>query len=404
MSKSDRRSLFSHAAAAAIVAATLGCFAAAAEDEITPPPDPQSETMPPADPQPEPDPAGEKTEPPAPADEKPEPTPLVRAQTEPLPTELPIPPAPRTVTPILTGSGTAWEIFQRGGWCMWPILVCAILGLAFFIERMVDLRWLRHAPGEVDKDVVHVVDTRGVDSGLAVCLERQSSLTRVLYAALLRYGSPRQELEVAVADECSRLIYDMRRNCRWILFFALLAPLFGALGTVLGLIHSFDAVAAGTAPDKLEQLASGAGVALLSGAWGLLVAIPLLAAYFITKIRAEDIVRGISERAIDAIITLDRKARRSIRLIDDLEEQLDTQEMAAPRTPTPSPPNLEMEFSDSDDKSPVKSSVATPAQLPIVVLDEPAKRASTHGDMKAVPQPAPKLPANAEKADAPKAE
>lgn len=271
-------------------------------------------------------------------------------------------PAGGTRSLILGEGQTLWEIFLRGGWCMWPILASSVIGMVFFMERAIELRRKKHAPSGFDKDLVHVVDTRGVDAGLAICLERQSSLSRVLYAALLRYGTSRQEMEAAVQDEGTRLLYDLRRNCRMIGIMANQAPLWGLLGTVLGLIQAFDQVAAGGALGKTERLADGVAVALLTTAFGLIVAIPLTFLYQYEKGKADDIVREIEERAVDAIVTLDRKARRSIRRIEDIEENLETKEMAAAKPV----PDLDAEFNDADLEKSIKTSVTTPAHVPVV--------------------------------------
>lgn len=254
-----------------------------------------------------------------------------------------------------------WQVFLDGGWCMWPILGCSVVGLAFYFERVVELRRKKHCPPGFGKDIVHIVDTRGVDAGLALCLEKQSSLSRVLYAALLRFGASRQEMEAAVQDEGSRLLYDLRRNCRVIGVMANQAPLWGLLGTVLGLIMAFDQVASSGALGKTELLAEGVGVALLTTAFGLIVAIPLTLFYNHAKGHADDIVRQIIEQAIDAIVTIDRKARRSIRLIEDIEENLETKEMTAAKPA----PDLDAEFDDPDLEKSIKTSVTTPAHMPV---------------------------------------
>ncbi|HYF50289.1 MAG TPA: MotA/TolQ/ExbB proton channel family protein [Planctomycetota bacterium] len=284
---------------------------------------------------------------------------------------IPLLPEKKAKSLILGEDSTVWDIFLRGGWCMWPILGCSIVGLVFFFERTVELRRKKHAPPGFDKDVVHLVDTRGVDAALALCLEKQSSLSRVLYAALLRYGTSRQEMEAAVQDEGARLLYDLRRNCRWIAIMANMAPLWGLLGTVLGLIECFDTISGTGGLGKAEALATGVAVALLTTAFGLIVAIPLLTMYHYNKNNADDIVREISERAVDSIVTLDRKARRSIRLIEDIEEHLETQEMAAARTPSP---DLDLEIDEQG--SALKSSVTTPPQIPVVGAE--GRKGSSH--------------------------
>ena len=106
--------------------------------------------------------------------------------------------ASKPVSLIFGNDGTLWAVFQKGGWVMWCILGCSVIGLTFFFERAIELRRHKHVPLDFDKDIVHAVDTRGVDAALALCLEKNSSLARVLYAALLRFGTIRQEMETAI--------------------------------------------------------------------------------------------------------------------------------------------------------------------------------------------------------------
>jgi biopolymer transport protein ExbB len=264
---------------------------------------------------------------------------------------------------ILGEDSTLWALFLKGGLCMWPILACSVTGLAFFFERVIELRRSKHVPAGFDKELILAVDTRGVDAGLALCLDRQSSLARLLYAALLRHGTSRQEMELAVQDEGSRMLYDLRRNCRVIGISSNVAPLWGLLGTVQGLIMAFDRVAASGALGKTEDLATGVAVALLTTAWGLLVAIPLQILYFWMRGKADDMAREVEERAIDAIVTIDRKARRSIRRIEDIEENLETRTMT-PATGPGTPPNIDDTFQeDGDLEKAIITHVPTPAQL-----------------------------------------
>jgi biopolymer transport protein ExbB len=283
---------------------------------------------------------------------------------------------------------TLWDLFRKGGLCMWPILACSIVGLAFFFERFIEERRAKHVPPGFDKELIHTVDTRGVDAGLALCLEEPSSLGRVLYAALLRYGASRQEMEAAIAGETARVLYDLRRNCRVIGIMSSQAPLWGLLGTVQGLIIAFDQVALGGALSQTELLAGGVAVALLTTAFGLLVAIPLLALHHYTRNKADDLAREIEERAVDAVVTLDRKARRSIRPVEDVEENLETKAMAAARPPV----NLDAELQDQDLEKAIKTSTATPAHqvvpeglagLPIGSADVPIRHVRPGADTRA---------------------
>jgi biopolymer transport protein ExbB len=295
---------------------------------------------------------------------------------------------------ILAEGETLWSMLGKGGVCTALILLSAVVGLAFFFERLIKLRRAKHIPANFDKELVMAVDTRGVDAGLALCLERTSSLARVLYAALLHYGTSRQDMLTAVKDETARLRYDLRRNSRVIRVMAHSAPLWGLLGALLGLIAVLGRFAAGEVPEGAAGLAVSAAAALLPAAWGLLVAVPLYLACSYTKGKADDLARDIEERATDSIVTLDRKARRSIRQIEDIEENLETKTMAAAKSP---PADLDSQFEDRDLEKAIKTSVNTPPQL-VVPQETPQAGKTPSSDKLDAPTPSqPAPPAGTER-------
>jgi len=258
---------------------------------------------------------------------------------------------------IFNESLSLQRVFELGGWAMWPVLATSLIGVVFLIERVMMLRRSRHLPPDFHKTVIKVVDTRGVDSALALCLESKTSLSRVLYAALLRHGSGRQEMENAVVDENRRVLYDLQRNTGPIGVMALIAPLLGLVGLCSGLILSLDDLAT-LQSGRFSALTDGVSRSLLPLTFGLGSASILFMLYYFTRLRAADIAREVEENAIEAVVTLDRKARQSIRLIDDIEEQIETQDMPGIKAP-----DLDKEFDEKSDGSGLKTSITTHAGL-----------------------------------------
>jgi biopolymer transport protein ExbB len=305
--------------------------------------------------------------------------------------------APATdYTRVLGENPSLRTLFEFGGVAMWPIFGVAIVGLVLVFERLFNLRRSRHLPKGFHKDVVKVVDMRGVDAALALCLERTTSLSRVLYAALLRHGSVRQELENAVIDENRRVLYDLRRNSRAIGVLSILAPMLGLFGTCIGVIYTLDDSAG--LPDHYLVLANGFARALLPTAFGLLVALPLAAFFFYLRGKASDIARDVEETALEAVITLDRKARQSIRLIEDIEEQIETQDMPGIRAP-----DLDKEFEEGRDGSGLKTSITTHAgQAAASAAAAPSASSSASHPLPSAPPAAPVAPPAPPPQNAPK--
>lgn len=252
---------------------------------------------------------------------------------------------------------------------MWPILAAFLAGMYFTVERVLALRLKKHVPATLEKDIVHAVDMRGTDAGIALCLESKSSLGRVLRQFLLRQGGTRPEMELVVRNECKSVHYELLMNTRKIGLMLCLAPLCGIVGSGIALIAKLDRL--GMEGNNPATLASAAAGALLPFVFGLLVSIPLMYSYFRLRAIADDVAHEIDEKAIDVVLVLDRKARQSIRLIEDIEDQIKTKDMPGIKA---LPPDLAAEFEDHGrEGSGVKTGITTPAHLP-AAIDENVKR------------------------------
>ena len=252
-----------------------------------------------------------------------------------------------------------WDFFQRGGLWMWPVLAVFLTGLGFAIERALGLRRMHHIPHDFEKDLLHMVDVRGVDAGLALCVEKHSSLSLVLQSALMRQGGKRSEQEAAVIQKSAMILYSLLRNTRMVGLMSLLAVLLGLLGTCMNAIWRLDGIAGDVS--WVEDPPRAMADALMPFAFGLFAAVPLLYFYFRLRAWAGDLVHEIQEKTVGAVLDLDRKARQSIRLIEDIQEQIQTKTMPG----VIAAPDLSAEFEEHGrEGSGVKTGITTPAHLP----------------------------------------
>jgi biopolymer transport protein ExbB len=116
-------------------------------------------------------------------------------------------------------------------------------------------------------------------SALELCQQNRSPVAEVFAAAMKKWGRPAVEVEQAIIDEGERVSNGLRRYLRLFNGIATLTPLLGLLGTVFGMISSFNAIATADAMGRPELLAGGISQALITTAAGLTVAIPALTAY-----------------------------------------------------------------------------------------------------------------------------
>ena len=178
--------------------------------------------------------------------------------------------------PLLGGG--VFDILDKGGPVMILILSASVLGLALAFERMVSLRRRRLCPPELISAVQRATESGDLDS-LLPATEAQSPLARILNAGLRWRSQGSAEMEKAMESVAAQEIGRLRRPVRPIAILASIMPLLGLLGTILGMISTFNMLKGVSASDRVETLAPGIGQALYTTAAGLSVAIPFLIAY-----------------------------------------------------------------------------------------------------------------------------
>lgn len=188
----------------------------------------------------------------------------------------------------LIPTGNLLSTIRNGGLLMVPLLGCSFALAVFGIERAVNLRTGTVVPKIFTERLISQLQDRSISRGAALdaCDENGSPVARVFAAALRRWGRPAVEIEQGAIDACERELNHLRRYRRVFNGVATISPLLGLLGTVFGLIRSFNAVAAAGAMGRPDLLAGGFGEALITTAMGLLVAIPAMIfhSYFTSRV------------------------------------------------------------------------------------------------------------------------
>ena len=163
---------------------------------------------------------------------------------------------------------------------MIPLVACSFALMVFAIERAVSLRTSQVVPAVFVERFTGRLQAGEFDraEAAAACAAHPSPVARSFAAAVRRWGRPAVEVEQAVIDACERELNHLRKYRRVFNGVATISPLFGLLGTVLGLIRSFNDIAAAGAMGQPDLLARGFGEALITTAMGLFVAIPALVA------------------------------------------------------------------------------------------------------------------------------
>ena len=210
----------------------------------------------------------------------------------------------------LIPTGNLLATIRDGGILMVPLLGCSFALAVFGIERLVNLRTGRVVPKLFVSRFIEQVQSRQIARGEALdaCEENGSPAAKVFAAAVRRWGRPAVEIEQAAIDACEREINYLRRYRRVFNGVATVGPLLGLLGTVFGLIRSFNDVAGAGAMGRPDLLARGFGEALITTAMGLLVAIPAMVLHWFFTSRVDRLAMRLDETCQQVIDEISQEA------------------------------------------------------------------------------------------------
>ena len=178
------------------------------------------------------------------------------------------------------------EFITAGGIFMWPLLACSVLIIAFSIERSWFLQKRLICPDGLSNQIKTLMDNDMIDKRHADEISNLSSLGFLLINCIKYKNLPRENLESKIEEKATEVQYSLERNLTMLGTTATISPLIGLLGTVVGMITAFTGLTetSGANPDLL---AAGISQALITTAFGLLIAVPglVLHKYFEHKIK-----------------------------------------------------------------------------------------------------------------------
>lgn len=178
-----------------------------------------------------------------------------------------------------------FDLYATGGLFMHPILGCSVIGIAIILERLYFFAKARTDTRHLMAEVLRVLQDQGFEAAQRFLHGTRGPVAAVLHSGLLRAKRGPEAVEKAITTAASVEIALLERGLIWLATVANIAPLLGFLGTVSGMIHAFEAIAAAEEVSA-RLVATGIYEALITTAAGLIVAIPVQAAhnYFISRI------------------------------------------------------------------------------------------------------------------------
>ncbi|HLB33928.1 MAG: flagellar motor protein MotA [Verrucomicrobia bacterium RIFCSPHIGHO2_12_FULL_41_10] len=193
------------------------------------------------------------------------------------------------------------EILQKGGPLMGIILLCSVVALGVFFERLFYLHRASIRVGELLEGLSLLLERGNLSEALQECSVTPGPVARILQAALQHPQADRTELKEITTDAGLLELPKLERNLSILSMLATITPLIGLLGTILGLLDAFLAISAHGGYATTAEIAHGVFESLLTTAAGLAVAIPSFLAYSYLSSRVNDLIHDMERAGIEII-------------------------------------------------------------------------------------------------------
>lgn len=193
-----------------------------------------------------------------------------------------------------------YAFLASGGPVMIPIGLASLIGLAALLERVVSLRRSRVVPPEFAIEVVELLKQGRANDALTLCRKNDTAAARLVEVGLLAKGEPRSRIKERLEEVGRREAAELERYSEVLGTVASVAPLLGLLGTVWGMILTFEVIQE-QGLGHVSSLAGGISQALITTLGGLSVGIPALVAYRWVLSRADDLVRDLEDVALQVL-------------------------------------------------------------------------------------------------------
>ena len=186
---------------------------------------------------------------------------------------------------------------------LWPLAICSVVTLGYVLERLFALRRERVIPREFADRFLERLSSGKLDRerALELCRAHESAAARIFALVVGAWGQPGTTIRQIVSHDAAGEVVELKRNLRILSAMSTLGPLLGLLGTVVGIIQSFDALGGRVGPARGEALAHGISLALVATAFGLSIAIVAVVFYYFLLNRVDLLIRELDDRTRQVI-------------------------------------------------------------------------------------------------------
>jgi biopolymer transport protein ExbB len=196
---------------------------------------------------------------------------------------------------------SVFDLAIQGGFMMIPIFVLSVIAIYFFFERLMIINKANQSPDQFMNRVKDLVVRGDINGAKMLCAQQDSPVARMIQKGLSRIGSPLKNIEASIENVGKLEIFKLEKNLSSIATIAGAAPMMGFLGTVIGMVQAFMAIAQEEGSVSPKLLSSGIYTAMITTVAGLVVGIMAYLAYNFLVTRMQKVIHKMEYTSIEFI-------------------------------------------------------------------------------------------------------
>lgn len=206
-----------------------------------------------------------------------------------------------TVTSGDESSVRVLDLLLDGGFMMIPILILSIMAVYIFVERILTIKKAATTPSGFMTQIRELVEKGDISAAKMLCKQHDSPTARMIEKGVSRIGSPLKNIEVSIENVGKIEIFKLEKNLSLLATISGAAPMLGFLGTVIGMIQAFIAIAQEEGSVSPKLLSEGIYTAMVTTAAGLFVGIIAYLGYNYLVSRVQKVIHQMEYSSVDFV-------------------------------------------------------------------------------------------------------
>jgi biopolymer transport protein ExbB len=208
-----------------------------------------------------------------------------------------------TETPVTSTNQAIsfWELTLAGGPLMIPLLICSIIAIYIFVERILTINKANVSSDAFMGRIKELVLKGDINGAKILCSQHDTPVARMIEKGVTRIGSPLKNIEASIENVAKIEVFRLEKNLSVLATIAGAAPMIGFLGTVVGMVSAFIAIAQEEGSVSPKLLADGIYTAMITTVAGLVVGIIAYLGYNYLVTRVSKVVHKMEYSSIEFI-------------------------------------------------------------------------------------------------------